>query len=299
APVAAPVPVAVPAVAPASAGDATAVLQPAEHTATRAVEEEEPRRRWGLMAFLVALVLVAAGVGIYFMVNANRVETVSVPSVLNRLTADAEQLLTDAKLQPIEQQVNGADDETVGRVVAQSVAADTAVPVGTEVTITINVGPSQGTIPQGIIGMDVDDAQKLLAENSFTNVKKAPSPTESTDDTANEVLSVTPAEGLKVALDQEITLYYATGKSRLPQVIGFTESAAKSTLGNAGFPNVTVQREESSQTPGTVISQSPDALTLQKRTVKITIVIAVAPSPSPTPTDTETATEEPTDPSTP
>ncbi|MGC3995326.1 MAG: Stk1 family PASTA domain-containing Ser/Thr kinase [Propionicimonas sp.] len=292
-----PVVAAVPLAVPASAGDATAVLQPAEHTATRAVEDEEPRRRWGLMAFLVALVLLAAGIGIYFMVNANRVETVAVPNVVNRLTADAEQVLTDAKLQPVEEQVNGADDETVGRVIAQSVAAETSVPVGTEVTITINVGPSKGTVPQGIIGMDVDDAKKLLEDNSFTNVQTAPSPTESSDDTANEVLSVDPGEGTKITLDTAITLYYATGKSKLPQVIGFTESAARSMLGNAGFSNVTVKYEESTQTAGTVISQSPDALTMVKRTAKITLTIATAPSPSATPTDS--ATPDPTDTATP
>ena len=284
----APIPVPLPA-----AAEPTTVLDPTDHPAARALEPEPPRKRWGLVAFLVALILVAAGIGIYFLLNSTRVETVPVPAVIDKLQDDAEQTLIAAKLQPRVRQVNGPDDTSLGRVTAQSIQQETVVPIGTEVEITVNVGPSKGVIPP-VVGLDVKDAQKLLSDNSFGNVQIMPSPNESKDDKANEVLSVDPGEGTKVALDTQITLYYATGKSQVPLVKGYAQDDAIATLANAGFTRTDVQ-EQTTDDPtlvGKVVKQSPDAFTLVKRTTTIKLWIGVA-APPPTPS------ESPTDPSTP
>lgn len=278
---------------PASASDATAVIETGDHAANRALEPTPPRRRWGLVTFLVALILLAAGVGIYFLVNANRVETVGVPRVIDRLQDDAVQVLEANKLQPRVVQFNGPDDTSLGRVTKQSIAQDTIVPIGTEVEITVNVGPSKGVIPQ-VIGLDLSDAKKLLADNSFTNVQALQSPTESEKDQANQVLNVDPGEGTKVTLDTRITLYYATGKSKVPLVKSMDQADAIAALANAGFtkpPQIHYQ-VTSDVEPGIVVNQSPDAYSLVKRTTVIEIWVAQAPpeSPSPTATPTETAT---------
>ena len=289
-----PVPVAVPVAAAVAAGEATTVLDPSDHPAARALEPEPPRKRWGLVAFLVALILVAAGIGIYFLLNSSRVETVAVPAVIDRLQDDAEQTLIAAKLQPRVRQVNGPDDTSLGRVTEQSIAQDTVVPIGTEVEITVNVGPSKGVIPS-VVGLNVDDAEKVLEENSFTNVQKLPSSSETKDDKANEVLSVDPGEGTKVALDTPITLYYATGKSQVPLVKGLEEADAIATLQNAGFtknPSIQEEPTDDQSLIGRVVQQSPDAYTVVKRTTVIKLWIGV-PKPTPTPTSatpTESAT---------
>lgn len=292
--VAARVPAPVPVPVPAAAGaEATTVLDPSDHSAARALEPEPPRRRWGLVAFLVALIVIAAGIGIYFLVNSSRVETVSVPAVIDRLQDDAEQTLIAAKLQPRVRQVNGPDDTSLGRVTAQSIEQDTVVPIGTEVEITVNVGPSKGIVPS-VVGLSVDDAKKVLTDNSFTNVQALPSPNEQRDDKANEVLSVDPGEGTKIALDTLITLYYATGKSQVPLVKGLAEADAIATLQNAGFtktPDIKQLGVDNPSDVGKVVQQSPDAYTLAKRTTVIKLWIGVAKStPTPTPTPTETAT---------
>jgi serine/threonine-protein kinase len=232
-------------------------------------------------------------VGIYFMMNANRVETVAVPRVIDKLQDDAVQVLEAARLQPKVVQVNGPEDTSFGRVTKQSVTQDTVVPIGTEVEITVNIGPSKGLIPD-VIGLDLADAKKQLADNSFSDVQALPSPTESEKDQANEVLNVDPQPGTKVNLDTRITLYYATGKSTVPAVVGFTKDVAVSTLQNSGFSKVNVQYKETDEkAPDTVLSQSPDAGTSAKRSGTITLVVAKAPTPPP-PTETPTPSDEPT-----
>lgn len=267
------------------------MLDASEHTATRALDPVRPRRRWGLTAFLVALVLVAAGVGVYVMVNANRAETVAVPGVVDKLGDDAEEILLSAKLQVRRVEVNGPADTSVDRVTAQDPVAETPVLVGTEVTITVNIGPQMNTVPD-LLGMDADDAEKELRDLSFTNIERLAAPTEPETARANQVLSVDPEAGSKVTLDTRITIYYASGKSKVPRVIDFPKDDAVAALSDAGFTKVKFEEEESTKTPGTVVRQTPEPYSTAKRTATITLWIAVAPPPppSPTPTPTESAT---------
>ncbi len=292
-PVARPVPVPVTMAAAAAPMEATTVLD-TPTGASRAVPAEPPRRRWGLTAFLVALVLLAAGVGVYFAVNANQAETVAVPAVVDKLGTDAEELLLAAKLQVRRVEVHGPADTSVDRVTAQDPAAETPVLVGTEVTITVNIGPQMGTIPE-LKGLDADDAEQQLRDLSFSNVELVASATEPETARANEVLDVDPAAGDKVTLDTPITIYYASGRSKVPRVVDFPQADAIAALSDAGFDKVKIQEEESTGTPGTVIRQDPEAYSSAKRTSTITLWIAVAPpapSPSPSPSPSPTATEE-------
>ena len=137
--------------AAAGAAEPTAVINPTQlaGTAPATVEEEEDgkKRRWGLVAFLVTLIVAASGIGIYFLVSAGQAEKVTVPSVIDKLSKDAEQTLIEAELQPKVKQVNGPDDTTLGRVIEQSVDPEQEVDKGSEVVITVNIGPSKGTIP--------------------------------------------------------------------------------------------------------------------------------------------------------
>lgn len=284
--VARPAPVPVPAaVPPVSAAEATTVLDAHEHTAARALEPTGRKRRWGLVAFLVALVVIAAGIGGYFLVNANRTETVAVPNVVDRLQREAEDELIDAKLDVRVKLENGPDDTSKGRVVAQNPAPEELVVIGTLVEITVNIGPPMGTIPD-VVGNDKDDVVKELNDLGFTNVQAAPATSEPDDARANQVLSISPEPGDEVALDTRITVTYASGMSELPRVIGLTEAEARDALKASGFTRVKVQEEESTQPPGTVLAQDPNPFSQQKRSTTITLVVAVAPPPpEPTPSD--------------
>lgn len=287
-PAAVPAPTAAMAAPSVAAAEATTVLDPAEHTANRAIEPVPARRRWGLVAFLVALILVASGIGIYFLVNANRVQTVEVPWVVDRQENEAQQMLITAKLQPVLVHEAGPDDNTVGRVTKQSLF-NVEVPVGTEVVITVNVGPTKAEVP-AVTGMNRDDAEKLLNDNGFTHVNAVEDPNEPVTAGAGEVTRVEPAAGARVPVDSEVTIYYATGTSVLPSFRNLTREEAINLARASGFTKRPVfEEEESSATPGTVISQTPLPGNREKRNITIRLVLAIPITP------TEPPTEEPTD----
>ena len=290
------VPVPVPPV-PANASDATTVLATEDtRTAARAYEPPPRRRRWGLVAFLVTLIVAAAGMGIYYLVNANRVETVEIPWVVDQLQASAEQQLISKQLQPKVVNEPGPDDTTVGRVVDQS-PKNGRVAIGTEVIIHVNKGPAKAVIP-AVKGLNQEVATKLLADNGFASVvveedRDAPNTAKQ-----GEVTGVTPAEGAKVALDTEVVLRVASGTTTMPPFRNMTREEAINTANSTGFTKeIVFVEQESNAIPGTVIAQDPMAGTTVKYTQKITLTLAkaITPTTPPPTTPTETASIAPTD----
>ncbi len=291
---------------PAGAGEPTVVQTsptlppPAFDTGTQPGARAlvpEPRRRKSLWAFLIALGVLAASVGLYFLFNPlNQVETVAVPLVAGQRVADARQILTAAGLVPQVSTWQGPDDDTVNRVTKQSVVANTKVPVGTEIVIEVNVGPQKQTIPSGLVGQQLSDVQRILTDAGFTSVRPAEDPNEPLTAAPNEVTSINPVEGNSVPLATEIVVFYAVGKSIVPNMRGITEKEARDLAAASGFTKVKVTTQESTATPGTIISQSPGVGSSVKRTTTINLVKAVAP-PVPPPTTappTDIPTTEPT-----
>ena len=278
--------------------EATTVLAADDrHTASRSYETEKPRRRWGLLAFILALVLAAGGIGAFYIFQANQVETVDVPWVVDRREAEAVEALTQAKLQPRVKQVTGPDDTTKGRVTDQSIF-NTTVQIGTEVVITVNIGPTKGVIP-AVTGMNYNDAVKTLNDSGFTKVTALPAASEPVAAKADEVTGVDPAEGASVALDTPITVFYASGMGEVPNYFGNTREDAIQTAKNAGFTSVKFTEEPSpTMSAGKVFQQSPGAGSNVKRTTTIRLTLAKTPetppptspspssSPSPSPSST-------------
>ena len=289
-----PVPARASAVAsPSPATDATTILAADDHhAAARVYKEQKPPRRRGLLVFLLALILLATGVGVYYLVNANAVETVSVPWVVDRQSDEAQETLIQAKLKPRVVQVTGSDDTTKGRVTKQSLSNQT-VQVGTEVVITVNVGPTKGVIPN-VLGMPRDDATKTLNDSGFANVTPMPDPNEPLTAKANEVTKIDPADGASVTLDTPITLYYATGMGVVPLLTGLSEEDARRVAKNSGFSKVVVEKVESANTVGIVFEQTPPVGSTAKRTTTIRLKIAVALPTAPPTTAAPTASGTPT-----
>ena len=178
--------------------------------------------------------------------------------------------------------------------------ANTKVPVGTEVVIEVNVGPQKQTIPSGLTGQQLSEVQRILSEAGFTSVTPAEDPNEPLTAAPNEVTSVNPVEGNSVPLTTEIVVYYAVGKSIVPNMRGISEQEARDLAAASGFKKIKVITQESTATPGTIIDQTPGVGSSVKRTTTITLVKAVAP-PVVTPTESAspTASETPSETTTP
>jgi serine/threonine-protein kinase len=256
------------------------------------VEEHDPKRRTRLVAFLVALAVVAVGVGIFLTWRAvtGGVETVQVPIVLDRLEAEASQILLKAKLTVEVVPVSGPDDITKNRVIAQDPKGGQDVPAGTTVKITVNTGPSKATIPFQLVGQKVDAVKAQLESLGFNRVVKLADPNEPLDAKANEVTSITPAEGATISVDTPITIYFATGKSPVPNFNGMTQTEAEDAADKAGFKNVKFETEVSTAPPGQVFKQNIPLGTVVARTTKLILYVAeTTPTESPSPSTSPTA----------
>ena len=266
------------------------VVPPPAADAYEDLEDEEPRRRVGLAILITVLIVAVLGIASYALYqllapNTPTVQRVEVPSVLTYTEAQAREQLESRGLQVAVEKVNG-EEETKGEVTGQDPVAGTSVEVNSSVTITVNEGPKTAVIPDGLVGKDVDDVEKTLEnELDFTNVKTVAAKSEDPEDKPNEVLRISPKPGSTVALDEEITVTYATGESDVPNFVGVTAARARELADQAGFPEPRFSEEESNQPAGTVIDQSPNAGKRVDRETRIRLTLARAPEPEPEPTD--------------
>ncbi|HEV2929854.1 MAG TPA: PASTA domain-containing protein, partial [Propionibacteriaceae bacterium] len=200
--------------------------------------------------------------------------------VLTYTEKQATEQLEARRLKVEVKKVNGKDDDTKGTVTDQDPKGGIAVPVDSTVTITLNAGPKMGKVPDGLVGKDVDDVTSELEEAGFANVDTKAAKEEDPDTEPNEVLSVSPKSGSTAALDTEITVTYATGKSPVPDFFGLVESRAVDLARESGFSTPEIVTEVSAESPaGTVIRQNPPKGKVVDRTAKVRLVIAAAPPP--------------------
>ena len=103
------------------------------------------------------------------------------------------------------------DKVAKGKVCAQTVAVGTSVKKGTEVQLTISLGPSSVTIPKKLKGMSKTEAYIALLEMGFDpqNIefieKKDSTPTRE-----EVVIATSPDIGASISPDEHIVVYYNT-----------------------------------------------------------------------------------------
>jgi len=193
----------------------------------------------------------------------------------------------------------GPNNDTKGKVTRQEPGAKVEIEEGEKVTVWVNDGPEQKTIPAGLIGMNKADAEAALKEAGLTNYKIDPAPLDrypyqSTYQPDN-IVDCSPAPGSQVSIDTQIQLYYDSGNGILPNVMGLDQATATRELTKAGFENVVYETSESTSPQGTVVAMDPgpDPINGIPRSSQITIWTAI---PVVVPT-TEPSTEAPPAPS--
>ncbi|HUZ29560.1 MAG TPA: Stk1 family PASTA domain-containing Ser/Thr kinase [Solirubrobacteraceae bacterium] len=260
---------------PAEADPALAAVLPVEGDGAGAPPPEDARRPWWknrrLWLVVIAL-LAAAGVGtaIYFLVKPAQK---TVPPVVGEQFDTARTVLQNAGFSV--SRVNEASTRPAGFVFAQSPNGGTNADKGSTVQLTVSSGPPKPgpvSVPN-VVGESLPQAQQDLSKLGLKNrvVSQASS------QPANQVLSQTPNVGQSVQTGSTVTLTVSNGKVAVPSVVGQTESSAKSALANAGFTSVTTSTQSSSQTPGTVLSQTPaGGTTADPTSTTVNLVIAQA-----------------------
>ena len=197
---------------------------------------------------------------------------VTVPDVTGKPMALARQILEDQKLR-----VNVAEvyDATVpaGTVVSQTPEAGSKVKEERTVTINVSRGGEELEMPD-LLGLDRADAEIKLKK---MGLKLGSVYEKFSDEEEGTVIGQEPRTGTKISKGQTIDITISKGKKvkkvTVPNVKGGTLSAAESTLKSRGL-SVNVEKQASSQAPGTVISQSPAADSEIESGSTVTLVVA-------------------------
>jgi len=289
---------------PVSPDDRTAVI-PAVSAATAAalapgepVDDFGSRAKkaspWKWVGIIAAVIAVAAG-AIFLATNlfgTTEVEKVNVPSVVGQTETQAAATLKAAGLilGTTPQQLNS--DKPIDTIIDQDPRAGEQLQKGQAVNVTISAGKAKVSMPNLIALTSVADARKTLSDKGLNLGAATAVDSESPE---GQIVSQSVDPGAMVDAGSSVDVEFSTGRVAVPSVINLSQAQATSDLVNAGFQTQVVELE-SSETPGTVLAQSPRPGEMAKRGTLVTITIAKAP---PTPTETPTPSPTPTQTSTP
>jgi serine/threonine-protein kinase len=164
--------------------------------------------------------------------------TTKVPDVKGRSATDAVATLKDAGLEANVQPVPSREPE--GTIVAQNPKAGATVRLGTEVRINASSGPQLVAVPP-VVGERYEDALSTLQDAGFAVARNDVE----SDAPRGVVVGQNPEGNTSQPKGSRVTLSVSRGPStaQVPDVLGFGEDAARSTLEGEGF-QVRIERLE-------------------------------------------------------
>ena len=206
-----------------------------------------------------------------------------VPSVYGKLQAEATTLLnTDFKVVSIIQEPS----ETVekGRCIRTEPTANSWQEKGTEITLYVSQGdPSTiDVVVPDVKGVSPSQARVTLQGRSLIAREEDVQYEYSDTVPFGCVTRTDPAIGTNAKMNSTVVMYVSRGSDKitLPKVIGYSQANATSKLEGLGFVVVTETASDNDVRRGCVISQSPEALSLQYAGTTIKLVISLGPDES-------------------
>lgn len=183
------------------------------------------------------------------------------------------------------------DKIPAGQVVKTDPQQGAPLERGQTVVIYLSKGPDKVKVPN-VIGKSRDQAERLLNNNGFKNIRFETEESDQAKDTVTR-LSVNVNEA--VSLDTEIVIYLSEGviRERVPLVEGKTLEEAKKLLNDRGFKTITEIREENNLEKDKVIRQSIASGVEIEVTTEIVLYVSDGPKETTAPTTEPTEATEP------
>ena len=198
---------------------------------------------------------------------------VEVPNVEGKTLNQATSEIENAKLTLGEVTYEYSDTVTQNAVIKQDPRAGSTQEEGTKINLVLSQGTEQVVVPD-LLDMNANDAR---AELQRLGLKYEAGEAEYSDTVKeNRVARQSPKAGQSVDKGTTVTYYLSAGVESVtvPDVLGETESSAKSKLKDAGF-KVKVEKGTSNEyDEGQVYDQSPDSGAKAKKGSTITISVS-------------------------
>ena len=216
-------------------------------------DDRRRRRRRALLWTLGAVALAAVVAAAVLLTRPS--QSVTVPAVIGQTEQAAGATLRGAGLDPLP---SLASSTTVpsGLVISQAPDAGSVAKKGARVSIVVSGGPASAALVN-VDGLSASHAAARLRRAGFAPTTKAqPSATIA----AGLVIGTEPPAGTELQVGSAVTLLVSSGPApvRVPDVTGESLTAAEATLSNAELTlGAVTQQVSSTQSPGTVLSQSP------------------------------------------
>lgn len=262
--------------------DQEMVIAPANPRKPKAKSDDKKKKKRAIIIGVAAAAILAL-FGILFVsgVIGGGSKEVTVPDVKGMSYSEAKEVL-EAKGLKIEKADEPIASEKIekGKIVSQTPSKNSKVKKGRTIRVILSAGNTELKVPD-LKGLSYKEAKTLLSEMGLQISK------------GDEVDSDSVAEGLiasqypsaktKVDKGDIITVNISKGKKDavIPKLVGTTftsESDVSDILSKYGYKLGKVSYEESYETPGTIIKQSPDAGTTAEKNTTVDIVISKAKS---------------------
>ncbi|HEX5852997.1 MAG TPA: PASTA domain-containing protein, partial [Solirubrobacteraceae bacterium] len=237
------------------------------------LDERVRRRRRALWWTLAAVLLAAAAVLAVLLLQSKQM--VTVPNVAAQSEQAAGASLRSAGLDPVPS-LAASTTVPVGLVISQSPQPGSRVEKGSRVSIVVSGGPASAALVD-VAGLTVARAAAQLRKAGFKPASKAQaSPTVK----AGRVISTEPPAGTEVQVGSTVTMLVSSGPAPVdvPDVTGQSLTAAEAALAEAELALGTVtEKVSTTQTPGTVLSQSPNGGRSVRAGSKVDLTVAKEP----------------------
>jgi serine/threonine-protein kinase len=227
------------------------------------------RRRWPWFT-IGLLILALAGFLLYLgLSGAFAPEKVEVPRVTGQQLVRARAVLEQAGFEVAETRVRSR--LPLDQVIDQDPNAGEEADDGATVTLEVSNGPGTVRVPS-VAKLPQEQAIDDLQD---VDLKVTTEPQSSDEVREGFAIRTVPRAGEEVERDTRVTLFVSTGPEQVtvPDVVGLSRESAEARLGAEGF-GVAVREQESKETEGQVIAQSPQGSSRVDRGTTVTITVS-------------------------
>lgn len=258
------------------------VIAPANPRKPKAKSDDKKKKKRAIIIGVAAAAILAL-FGILYIsgIIGGGGKEVTVPDVKGMSYSEAKEVL-EAKGLKIEKADEPIASQKIekGKIVSQTPSKNSKVKKGRTVRVILSAGNTELKVPD-LKGLSYKEAKTLLSEMGLQISKGDEVDSDSV--TEGLIASQYPSAKTKVDKGDIITVNISKGKKDavIPKLVGTTftsESDVSATLSKYGYKLGKVSYEESYETPGTIIKQSPDAGTTAEKNTTVDIVISKAKS---------------------